>query len=104
MTERDVVAAGTKPLDRGEIFGPARRIRLSSARSLPLNRKALPGALAALLLLTGQALAANGLNPIGFGAESVGMGGADLAVARDTTAMNTNPAGLAQLPGGRLDL
>ena len=39
--------------------------------------------------------ASNGLNLIGFGAESYIMGGADLAVARDTTAMNTNPAGLS---------
>ena len=42
-------------------------------------------------------LAANGLNLIGFGAESVAMGGADTAGARDTAALNTNPAGLAQL-------
>ena len=52
-------------------------------------------------LLTGMApvaaIATNGLNLIGFGAESVGMGGADTAVARDTTAINTNPAGLGQL-------
>lgn len=41
--------------------------------------------------------AANGLNLIGFGAESVAMGGADTAAARDTSALNTNPAGLAQL-------
>ncbi len=47
---------------------------------------------------------ANGLNLIGFGAESTGMGGADLAVARDTSAMNTNPAGIAQIPGSRLDV
>jgi long-chain fatty acid transport protein len=39
----------------------------------------------------------NGLNLIGFGAESSAMGGADIAVARDTTALNTNPAGLVQL-------
>jgi len=48
-------------------------------------------------------LATNGTNQIGFGAESVGMGGADLAVARDTTAMNTNPAGLAQIANRRFD-
>jgi long-chain fatty acid transport protein len=40
----------------------------------------------------------------GFGTESIGMGGADLAVARDTTAMNTNPAGITQVPGSALDL
>lgn len=43
------------------------------------------------------AAANNGLNMIGFGTESVGMGGADVAVARDTTALNTNPAGITQL-------
>jgi long-chain fatty acid transport protein len=52
----------------------------------------------------GPAHAGNGLNMIGFGAESIGMGGADLAVARDTSAMNTNPAGLAQIPGRRMDM
>ncbi len=48
--------------------------------------------------------ASNGINLIGFGAESIGMGGADLAVARDTTALNTNPAGLSQLSKKQLDL
>lgn len=42
------------------------------------------------------AAATNGINLIGFGAESTLMGGADTAVARDTSALNTNPAGLAQ--------
>lgn len=42
-------------------------------------------------------MATNGLNLIGFGTESVTMGGADIAVARDTSAMNTNPAGLTQI-------
>jgi long-chain fatty acid transport protein len=49
------------------------------------------------------ACAANGLNMIGFGTESIGMGGADVAVARDTTALNTNPAGLMQLRGTAFD-
>ena len=48
--------------------------------------------------------AANGIIPIGFGTESVSMGGADVAVARDTSAMNTNPAGLVQITGKRADL
>lgn len=72
------------------------------------GRRSSIGTLGAVLvlafLLPQKARAANGLNMIGFGAESVGMGGADLAVARDTTAMNTNPAGLAQIPRSRLDL
>jgi long-chain fatty acid transport protein len=57
-----------------------------------------------LCLLQVRAFSGNGLNMVGFGAESVGMGGADLAVARDTTAMNTNPAGIAQIPRSALDL
>ena len=43
------------------------------------------------------AFATNGINLIGFGAESTLMGGADTAVARDTSALNTNPAGLTQI-------
>lgn len=37
----------------------------------------------------------NGLNMIGFGAESNALGGADIALARDTSVLNVNPAGLA---------
>ena len=50
------------------------------------------------------ATAGNGLNFIGFGLESNAMAGADLAVARDAFALNTNPAGIAQLHGLRVDL
>jgi len=49
-------------------------------------------------------LAGNGLNLIGVGAESTLMGGADIALARDTTALNSNPAGLAQLTRRSLDV
>ncbi len=59
--------------------------------------------LALLCLVPAPAHPTNGLNMIGFGAESVAMGGADLAVARDTSAMNNNPAGIAQIPGSALD-
>ncbi len=55
-------------------------------------------------LLPPIALASNGLNMIGFGTESVAMGGADVAVARDTTALNTNPAGLSNISNQALDL
>jgi len=55
-------------------------------------------------LLPSTALATNGLNMIGFGAESVAMGGADVAVARDTSALNTNPAGLSNIGNQALDL
>ena len=59
---------------------------------------------AACLLLPRAVLATNGLNLIGFGTESNAMAGADTAVARDTTALNTNPAGLTQLTGTALDV
>lgn len=54
-------------------------------------------------LSVNQVQATNGLSLIGFGAESSGMGGADLAVARDTTALNTNPAGMARLRTSAVD-
>ena len=55
-------------------------------------------------LLTKISFATNGLNQIGFGAESIGMAGADIAVARDTSALNTNPAGLIQIRHSLLDM
>ena len=67
-----------------------------------LQVRALAPALFALL--PSLATATNGLNQIGFGTESVMMGGADVAVARDTTALNTNPAGLTQLGRPALDV
>ena len=51
-----------------------------------------------------SAFATNGINLIGFGAESTLMGGADVAVARDTSALNTNPAGLTQIKAPLLDM
>lgn len=61
------------------------------------------GAAIACAMAAGSALAANGLNMLGFGTESIGMGGADTAVARDTSALNTNPAGIAQIKERALD-
>jgi len=61
-------------------------------------------ALALLCLFPASAYPANGLSAIGFGTESVAMGGADVAVARDTAAMNLNPAGITQIPGNALDM
>jgi long-chain fatty acid transport protein len=58
---------------------------------------------ALLFLFPAPARPSNGLNMIGFGDESVAMGGADLAVAGDTSAMNNNPAGIARIPGSALD-
>lgn len=56
------------------------------------------------LSITTQSNATNGINLIGYGAESTLMGGADTAVARDTSALNTNPAGLAQIKGKLFDV
>lgn len=68
------------------------------------RRPGLRGVIAAALLSAGvDAWASNGLLFIGFGSESLSMGGADVAVARDTAALNTNPAGLARIDGQALD-
>ena len=57
--------------------------------------------LAAVILTTlSPAYAGHGFNVVGFGAESLAMAGADIAVARDSAAVNINPAGLAQLERG----
>jgi len=56
------------------------------------------------MAMPGAAFATNGMNAIGFGTESNGMAGADTAMARDTTALNTNPAGLTQLSDRALDI
>lgn len=55
-------------------------------------------------LFAGASHATNGINLIGFGAESTLMAGADIAVARDTSALNTNPAGLTQIQNKRFDV
>lgn len=49
------------------------------------------------------ALATNGMETTASGGRAAGMGGVDIAIATDATAMNTNPAGLMQLTGHRID-
>lgn len=49
-------------------------------------------------------MATNGMNMIGYGAISSGMGGADLALVDNVTAMNINPAGLASCCGPQLSV
>ena len=51
------------------------------------------------LLVPAVCQATNGLNLIGSGGISSALAGADTAVANDFSAMNTNPAGLAQISG-----
>jgi long-chain fatty acid transport protein len=50
------------------------------------------------------AFANNAFNLVGYGAESVAMGGADSAIADSPFSVNSNPAGLAQIHGQMLDL
>jgi len=57
----------------------------------------------ALLLAPGLLLAGNGIYPTGYGAVSATMSGTDLAVADDTSAFATNPAGLVQITGQQAD-
>lgn len=59
---------------------------------------------AAVLLLAALAFpppasATNGMYLVGYGAETTGRAGANLAVSDRTLALNTNPAGIAQLQG-----
>ncbi|MGQ0620127.1 MAG: OmpP1/FadL family transporter [Panacagrimonas sp.] len=69
-----------------------------------MNRSAGTLLRLSLVFATGTVLAGNGLNDIGYGSESAALAGADLAVARDTFAINTNPAGLAQIKSRTFDL
>ena len=57
----------------------------------------------AMSLLPIYALAANGFYLTGYGNESMLMGGADVAVARDAFAANNNAAGMTQLKGQAFD-
>lgn len=57
----------------------------------------------ALSLAAAPAVAANNLNVIGFGAQSIGMGGADIPISESSEAVNINPAGLSQIGNARFD-
>jgi long-chain fatty acid transport protein len=59
-------------------------------------------ALALLLSSAGPAGATNGMYLIGYGPETVGRGGANLAISDRTLAINFNPAGISQLQGNHL--
>lgn len=65
----------------------------------------VPACLAGLAVLTAQPSgASNGMNLIGYGARSLAMGGADLAVTESAAAMNINPAGIGWRLQPELDL
>src|SRR3546814_7492545 len=57
-----------------------------------------------LLPMQHAELAGNGLNDIGYGAESAGMAGGDLAVTGDPSALNINHAGLARIDNHAVNL
>lgn len=61
-------------------------------------------ALVFLLFAAVSAWATNGMNMIGYGAVSSGMGGADLAVVDNASAMNINPAGICSCEGPQFGL
>lgn len=67
-------------------------------------RVPLFAALLPLLLATASADAANVMYLPGYGTESTLMGGADVAVSRDSFATNNNPAGLSQISGKAMDM
>lgn len=58
---------------------------------------------AAPLTACAPAQAGNGLNLIGFGAESIGLGGADIPMSHEISGININPAGLSQIGERRFD-
>ena len=73
-------------------------------RNFQLRKCGVWLAAAAVLFALSPAQAGRGFLLNGYGSEALGMAGADVAVARDTNAMNTNPAGLTQLRNGGYDL
>nr|WP_293248850.1 outer membrane protein transport protein [Panacagrimonas sp.] len=58
---------------------------------------------AALAIWNAPAHASNNLNVIGFGVQSIGMGGADIPMSQSSEAVNINPAGLSQIGDRRFD-
>ena len=61
-------------------------------------------AAAATLILSLPVLATNAINLVSFGAESSTMGGADVALVRDTAALVINPAGLSRIEDRQLQV
>nr|WP_320113834.1 outer membrane protein transport protein [uncultured Desulfuromonas sp.] len=57
-----------------------------------------------LMGFSATAWATNGMNMIGYGAVSSAMGGADLALVDNVTAMNINPAGLCGCCGSEISV
>ncbi len=68
--------------------------------------RALPLMLAATLALVAPAAmwATNGMYMTGYGAETMGRGGVNLAISDRTLALNFNPAGISQLQGNHFSV
>ena len=62
-------------------------------------RNALGTALAIFLLTAPAAMATNGMYMTGYGPETLGRGGVNLAISDRSLALNFNPAGIGQLQG-----
>lgn len=60
-------------------------------------------ALLPLFILSNMAWATNGLFPTSAGVQQQGRGGVDFGIASSPTAMHTNPAGIAFIPGKMVD-
>ena len=69
---------------------------------LALKNRLAAFLLLAVVLAAFPVYATNGMNLIGYGAVSSGMGGADLAVVDNSSAMNINPAGICGCGGPQL--
>lgn len=65
-------------------------------------RRLLLASLLLALVATVPAAATNGMYLIGYGPETIGRGGANLAIADRSLAINFNPAGISQLQGNHL--
>ena len=64
----------------------------------------ISGVFLCLVCCSSVAWATNGMNMIGYGAVSSGMGGADLAVVDNASAMNINPSGICSCEGPQFSL
>lgn len=66
-------------------------------RSGYIHGSAMTAALLIAAVLAGPAMATNGMNMIGYGVRSSGMGGADVAVDSDASGVSGNPATMGRL-------
>lgn len=72
--------------------------RPAPATGTPPSRRLTTSIILGIVTASASAGATNGMNPIASGVEAAGRGGVDQAIATETSAMNTNPAGITQAP------